>query len=234
MPERDRRIPAPQPARNDAGRHALARGGRTADHATLQALASAFNAGQMTMWEAAAAALQTLIDRVHCSRVSLWRFDLDSGTRALRCFAAKRNGEALLPDHTQLAEGQYRDYFAALVLSGVFVANDASAEPRLAAMRGQFLAEHRVGALLDIAVTINGRAYGIVCCEQIPGPRDWQPEDVAAARAVVSRATLLIAADRSVDLDSMRSVTIEPFDAPWPRFGCTRHNGGQRRAVGKL
>ena len=209
---------APPPATNRAGRPALTTGGPTADHATLQALASAYSAGQTTMWEAAAAALQALMDRVHCSRVSLWRFDLDAGTRALRCVVVKRSGEALLRDHTRLAESQYRDYFAALIQTGVFVCNDASVEPSLAAMRGPYLAEHHIGALLDIAVMVNGRAYGIVCCEQIPGPRRWQPEDVAAARAAVSRATLLIAADPSVDLDAIRSVAIEPFDAPLPPF----------------
>ena len=209
---------APHPVRHGEGRHGLTTGGPSSDHAILQALASAYSAGQATLWEAAAAALQALMDRVKCSRVSLWRFDLDSGSRTLRCFAAKRDGELLLPDHTRLSESQYGDYFAALIKTGVFVTNDAGTEPRLAAMRGPFLAEHGIGALLDIAVTINGRAYGIVCCEQIPGPHDWQPATVAAARAAVSRAMLLIAADRSVDLAAIRSVAIEPFDAPLPPF----------------
>ena len=209
---------APRPGPNPAGRHVLTTGSPTADHALLQALASAFSAGQTTMWETAAVALQALMDRVHCSRVSLWRFDLDRGTRALRCFVVKRTGEELVPDRTRLDEGQYRDYFAALVQTGVFVANDAIHEASLVAMRGAFLAEHRIGALLDIAVLINGRAYGIVCCEQIPGPRDWQPEDVAAVRAAVSRAALLIGAEPSVDLDAIPSVAIEPFDAPLPPY----------------
>ena len=204
--------------RHGEDRHDLTTGGPASDNAILQALASAYSAGQTTMWLAAASALQALMDRVRCSRVSLWRFDLDSGTRALRCFAAKRNGEPLLPDHTRLTEDQYGDYFAGLIKTGVVVANDAGTEPRLAAMRGPFLAQHGIGALLDIAVTINGRAYGIVCCEQIPGPRVWRPETVEAARAAVVRATPLNAADRSVDLGAIRSVAMEPFDAPLPAF----------------
>jgi len=122
-----------------------------------------------------------------------------------------------LRDHARLNESQYRDYFAALIQTGVFVADDVAAEPFLVAMRGLFLAEHRIGALLDIAVMINGRADGIVCCEQIPGSRCWQPEVVAAACAAISRAALLIAADPSVDIDAIRSIAIEPFDAPLPR-----------------
>jgi hypothetical protein len=183
----------------------------TTEFAILQELASGYGAGHVSLWGAAAAALQALMDRVQCSRVSLWAFDLDGGRRALQCFASKRNGEALKTDSTILFEDQYRDYFAALVETGVFVANDARIEPSLIAMRGVFLERHRIGALMDVAVTINGRAYGIVCCEQIPGPRQWRPEDIASARSAVSRAALLLAADPSIDLETIHSVAIEPF-----------------------
>ena len=183
------------------------------DLAPLQTIASAFAAGQLSLWDAAAQTLQALIDRVRCSRVSLWGFDSQGGSRFLRCVAFKQANEALVADDTLLCEDQYRDYFAALIQNGIFVANDTRCEPSLVAMRGAFLDSHRIGAMLDIAVTINGRAYGIVCCEQIPGPREWSPEDIAAARALVARAALLLACDPSVKIEAMQSLPIAPLDS---------------------
>ena len=204
------------------------------DLAPLQAIASAFSAGQISLWEAAGDVLQALIDRLQCSRVSLWGFDLEGGQRALRCVVFKRAHEGLKCDATLLREDQYRDYFAALIRTGVFVADDMRNEPALTAMRGPFLDSHQIGALLDVAITINGRAYGIVCCEQIPGPRHWRPDDIAAARAAVSRAALLIASEPSVAFEAIASVALEPLDAPAaPDSPARAERGQERRAHGK-
>ena len=184
------------------------------DLAPLQAIASAFSAGQISLWEAAGEVLQALMDRLQCSRVSLWGFELEGGQRALRCVVFKRAHEDLKCDATLLREDQYRDYFAALIRTGVFVTDDMRREPALAAMRTPFLDANHIGALLDVAVTINGRAYGIVCCEQIPGPRHWLAEDIAAARSAVARAALLIASEPSVDFHEIASMPIKPLDAP--------------------
>ena len=184
------------------------------DLAPLRAIASAFSAGQIGLWEAAGEVLQALMDRLQCSRVSLWGFELEGGQWALRCVAFKLAHEDLKCDATLLHEDQYRDYFAGLIRTGVFVIDDMRKEPALAAMRTPFLDVNHIGALLDVAVTINGRAYGIVCCEQIPGPRHWLADDIAAARAAVSRAALLIASEPSVAFDEIASVAIRPLDAP--------------------
>ena len=184
------------------------------DLAPLQAIASAFSAGQIGLWEAAGEVLQALMDRLQCSRVSLWGFELEGGQRALRCVVSKLAHEDLRCDATLLREDQYRDYFASLIRTGVFIADDMRNEPALVAMRMPFLDANHIGALLDVAVTINGRAYGIVCCEQIPGPRHWLPEDIVAARAAVSRAALLIASEPSVAFEAIASVAIKPLDAP--------------------
>ena len=184
------------------------------DFAPLQAIASAFSAGHISLWQAAGEVLQALMDKLQCSRVSLWGFELEGGQRLLRCVAFKLAHEDLKCDATLLHEGQYRDYFAALIRTGVFVSDDMRNEPALMAMRMAFLDANHIGALLDVAVTINGRAYGIVCCEQIPGPRRWLPEDIAAVRAAVSRAALLVACEPSVAFETIASVPIKPLDAP--------------------
>ena len=203
------------------------------DLAPLQAIASAFSAGQISLWEATGEVLQALMDRLQCSRVSLWGFELEGGQRVLRCVAFKLAHQGLTCDATLLREDQYRDYFSALIRTGVFVADDMRNEPALAAMRTPFLDAHQIGALLDVAVTINGRAYGIVCCEQIPGPRHWLPDDIAAARAAVSRAALLIASEPSVTFEAIVSVALEPLDAPKSPDATARAARDQERRIGR-
>lgn len=203
------------------------------DLAPLQAIASAFSAGQISLWEATGEVLQALMDRLQCSRVSLWGFELEGGQRVLRCVAFKLAHQGLTCDATLLREDQYRDYFSALIRTGVFVADDMRNEPALAAMRTPFLDAHQIGALLDVAVTINGRAYGIVCCEQIPGPRHWLPDDIAAARAAVSRAALLIASEPSVTFEAIVSVALEPLDAPKSPDATARAARDQERRAGR-
>lgn len=207
---------------------------QTSDFAPLQAIASAFSAGQISLWEAAGEVLQALMDKLQCSRVSLWGFELEGGQRLLRCVVFKLAREDLKCDATLLHEDQYRDYFAALIRTGVFVTDDMRNEPALVAMRMPYLDANHIGALLDVAVTINGRAYGIVCCEQIPGPRHWLPEDIAAARAAVARAALLIASEPSVAFEAIASLAIAPLDAPAaPDSPARAARGHERRTVRK-
>jgi len=91
------------------------------------------------------------------------------------------------------------------------VSNDAMSDPRLLAMRGVYLKGNNISALLDIPVTINGRAYGIVCCEQVGAPYRWLPAQVLAARQSVTRAGPLLAREPSIRLDEIESMAIEPL-----------------------
>ena len=177
----------------------------------LRAIASAYSGGLKTPTEAISDALQALIEEVGCSRVSLWRFESQAGGRALRCFVWKLAGLGSVPDATLLEENQYREYFSELVRSGVFVSNDAMADSRLRAMRGPYLQVHSISALLDIPITINGRSYGIVCCEQIRAQQLWTAKQVSAARATVTRAGLLVARELETRLSEIESVPLAPF-----------------------
>ena len=46
--------------------------------------------------------------------------------------------------------------------------------------------------MLDAAFMLNGRAYGMVCCEETRRARDWRVGDVSALRAIVTRLALLM------------------------------------------
>ncbi len=135
-----------------------------------------------------------IIEQLQCSRVSIWRFDGTPGALSLLCIASKVAGSELVTDERSLLETEYRDYFDVLVRTGVYVSHDTMADPCLAPMRANYLLPNKVLSMLDAAVTVNGRAYGMACCEQTDGRRYWRAEDIRDLRALVAKVTLLMAA----------------------------------------
>ena len=67
-------------------------------------------------------------------------------------------------------------------------------DPHLQPMRENYLLPGKVLSMLDSAFTVNGRAYGMVCCEQTDSRRDWHAEEIRDLRALVAKLALLMAA----------------------------------------
>ena len=62
-------------------------------------------------------------------------------------------------------------------------------------MREPYLVPNNVLSLLDAAFMVNGRAYGMVCCEETVAARDWRAGEVMALRAMVTRLALLMSGE---------------------------------------
>lgn len=161
--------------------------------ARLQALSASFLAGTISRDEGRAGFIDIVQERLNCSRVSLWRFEGEPGSLELLCFASKRAGGELDTTPSSLRQVEYRAYFDDLVATGMYVSHDALADPALMPMRDNYLVPNHVLSLLDAAFMVNGRAYGMVCCEQTDRRRDWRNTDVSDLRALVSKLALLMA-----------------------------------------
>ena len=129
---------------------------------------------------------------MQCARVSLWKFAGEGDDLALLCFASKTAGAALDTDDRRLRRSEYREYFNALIEKGTYVSDDAMNDPALQSMRDSYLVPHHIVSMLDAAFLLNGRAYGMVCCEETAAPRALAPGDVAAVRAIVTKLALLM------------------------------------------
>ena len=181
------------------------------DATRLQEISSAFVAGKISRDEARSAVIQLIFERIGCSRVSLWRFDGEPGALHLLCFAACAVGGALDTRERRLTSAEYGDYFNALIATGMYVSDDAQADAPLQPMRDSYLVPHDVGALLDAVFMVNGRAYGMVCCEQTGAPRTWRRAEVAAVRAIVSKLAMLMAGADDPALWGSPSVPMAPM-----------------------
>ena len=143
----------------------------------------------------------------------MWKFDGSEGDLSLLRFASKAAGGELDVTERRLAQAEYRDYFNALIERGVFISADAMSDPALRALRESYLLAHHVTALLDAAFMLNGRAYGMVCCEETASTRAWAASDVAALRAIVTRLALLMSAAPESVLWSTPSRPLRTIDA---------------------
>lgn len=158
----------------------------------MQEILSQFYAGRINRNDARTGVIDLVLTRLGCARVSMWKFDGVEGDLNLLCFAAKTAGGELDVSERRLAQIEYRDYFNALIERGTFVCADTMNEPALQSMREPYLLPNNVKALLDAAFMLNGRAYGMVCCEETKATRAWSAGDVFALRAIVTRLALLM------------------------------------------
>lgn len=146
----------------------------------LRRLGLALADGQLKRQAYRLAMLALLREQFDCSRTSLWRFSGQPGDLRLVCRASVGQGgdNALLG--AELDQAQYGAYFAKLAREGVFACEDCEREPALAPLRAAYLDAQRVRALLDVSFDVNGRLYGVLCCEQAELPRAWRPAEIAA------------------------------------------------------
>ena len=191
------------------------------DAPRLQEILSQFYAGRIDRNEARTSVIDVVLVRIGCARVSMWKFDGAEGDLNLLCFAAKTAGGELDVTERRLAQSEYRDYFNALIERGTFVSIDAMSDPALQAMRESYLLPYHVKSLLDAAFMLNGRAYGMVCCEETAAPRAWRAGDVFALRAIVTRLALLMsgAADSVLWSTPSRPLQVIAAEPPPPTAG---------------
>lgn len=179
--------------------------------ARLQTISVDFYAGKINRDAARAAVIAAITSWLGCSRVSLWRFDGEPGQLSLLCFASKALGSALDTTPMRMDESEYLEYFESLAQRGVFVSDDAMNDRALQPMRAAYLLPNNVLSMLDAAFMVNGRAYGMICCEQTDRQRHWMPPEVAGLRTIVSKLALLMAAGGDPELWGAPSLRLTPL-----------------------
>jgi len=198
------------------------------DGARLQETLGEFYAGRIDRLAVRTAVMDVILARIGCRRVSMWKFEGAPGRLSLLCFAAKTAGGELDSGETRLAQGEYRDYFNALIERGIFVSSDAFTAPALQPMRVSYLVPNNVLSMLDAAFMLNGRAYGMVCCEETKTRRDWRVGDVSALRAIVTRLALIMSGAPESVLGSTPSLPLQALADEAPPAPTGLHGAARR------
>ena len=63
-------------------------------------------------------------------------------------------------------------------------------------MRASYLLPNRGQSTLGAVFRGDGRAFGIVCCEQTDALREWRADEIADLRAIVAKWAMLIVSAR--------------------------------------
>ncbi len=130
--------------------------------------------------ETAAGALQV-------ERVNVWHYDRDD--QLLRCLHAYSAPDGVHAGAEQLEtlslEGD--DYMAALEEVRTLDANEVEADPSTSSSHSalrEYLRRHRIHALLDAPVMVEGKVLGVICHENVGRSRRWSPEETTFAASM--------------------------------------------------
>ncbi|HEX8464807.1 MAG TPA: GAF domain-containing protein, partial [Abditibacterium sp.] len=121
-------------------------------------------------------------------RSSIWLFDQNGTTLCCQDLferaAHRHSNGAELPED--------ENYFPAIKAQREVVADDAKTNPVTRDLLEAYLETNRVASLLDVALVMGGKHIGVLCCEHVGTPRQWQAEDRTFASAIASVCSLVL------------------------------------------
>ena len=133
---------------------------------------------------------QLLRRHFRCGQVSVWALCRQDGTLSATRLARDRDDLAEPPADDPVSVEGHQAYFECLRTQGYVASADTRADPVLHSVRERYLRHGAPRALLDVAFTVNGQAFGILCCEELSRTRAWAAEELAMLRRVASRVAL--------------------------------------------
>jgi GAF domain-containing protein len=139
-------------------------------------------------------ALRTLAEAagqtLNVERASIWMFD-DERTK-ITCLDLYELSTRSHSKGIELLASEYPTYFEALEQNRTLVASDARADARTRELTATYLVPHRVEAMLDAPIRVDGRVVGIVCHEHVVGVRQWTLEEQRFAGSMADMAALAL------------------------------------------
>jgi GAF domain-containing protein len=158
------------------------------DH-EIEYIAAQALVGAMDRESAQRAGLVAIQKHFQCSRVSMWGFYGEPGVGVMRCTGGYTESGEYLAAGAELRQDQYREYFQEIFSNGAYVCHNTELDTRLDGMRDSYLRPLKVMALLDAVFAYNGRAQGLLCCEQVDVPRHWTNTELAELKRCASLIT---------------------------------------------
>jgi GAF domain-containing protein len=161
----------------------------------LQPYCGAFQQGHIDSRRYLSHIAQVLRQHLECDQVSAWRLKGSRASMTATCLTRSQRGfDNKLPADIDMGQA-HQAYFQRLLVQGCVASSDTWVDPALDAVRSRYLEVGAPRALLDVAFTVNGRTFGILCCEELSATRSWTPEEQALLRRVGGRVALQIKAN---------------------------------------
>ncbi|HEY5613033.1 MAG TPA: sensor domain-containing phosphodiesterase [Lysobacter sp.] len=130
---------------------------------------------------------ETAARTLQVERVNVWHYDRDA--QLLRCLHAYSapDGVHAAADELETLSLAGDDYMAALEDVRTLDASQVEADPSTAGSHSalrDYLRRHRIHALLDAPVTLEGRVVGVICHESLDRARQWSMDETTFAASM--------------------------------------------------
>jgi PAS domain S-box-containing protein len=134
---------------------------------------------------------EILAETLEVQRVSIWELNKDqSELICLTLFDAQNN------QHTSgniLKTSLFPSYISAIISETRIYAENAQNDPRTRGLTESYLKPLGITSLLDAGITVEGKLFGVVCCEHIGPQREWHSDEESFASTIASLVAQLFA-----------------------------------------
>jgi two-component system cell cycle sensor histidine kinase/response regulator CckA len=127
---------------------------------------------------------------LNVERVGIWMFDA-ARTSIVSDLIYTRSEGRFSRTRQRLEARVFPSYFRALRERRCIVASDARVHPATCELAATYLVPHRIGAILDAPVFVDGEVVGVVCHEHVGGPREFAQHEVDFASSVADMVALV-------------------------------------------
>jgi PAS domain S-box-containing protein len=156
---------------------------------------------------------ESAANTIRVERASVWR--LSNEGKELRClnlFERTSGRHSSSPD-TVLKADDYPAYFKTIKNNRVLAAHDARSNPGTREFRNGYLIPLDIHSMLDAAVRIEGKLFGIICLEHTEQPRRWYDDEISFAGELADQVAQALLSEKnrqaSADLKLAASVFSE-------------------------
>lgn len=139
---------------------------------------------------AAVAFTQGIAETLAVGRASVWFYNSDRD--GIVCIDLYESNFKQHSAGIELKAIDFPAYFQALELDRPIIADHAQTDPATQEFWASYLSSLGISSILNAPIRSAGKIVGIVCCEHVGTPRQWQPSEVSFVSSVANLMSLAL------------------------------------------
>ena len=139
---------------------------------------------------AARAFTQGIAETLAVARASVWFYN--SHRDGIVCIDLYESNLGQHSEGIELKAIDFPPYFHALELDRPIIADNAQTDPATSEFWASYLSSLGISSILNAPIRSAGKIVGIVCCEHVGTPRQWQPSEVSFVSSVANLMSLAL------------------------------------------
>ncbi len=142
---------------------------------------------------AAKAFTQGTAETIAVARVGVWLYN--SNRDGIVCIDLYESNSGEHSEGIELKAEDYPAYFNALEMDRPIIADNAHTDPATQEFCSGYLIPLGINSMLNAPIRSGGRIVGIVCCEHVGTPKQWQAAEVSFVSSVANLMSLALDSD---------------------------------------